>query len=406
MTTAADQVLKGLFSEAGLDDPYRYYAELHKLGPVSLLGGDGGYAAVVTGYQAADELLRDPRFRVADDAFSDELSGPGWREHPLLAVLNNSMMYSNGARHQRARRLFHQVFTPRRVAELEPAIGHLVDGLMDQLAERFAQDGEADFMTEFAYPLPSGVVGALLGIPQADLAWFRPRVERINDFLDVVGKTAEVLAAADQATRELSDYYRALIAERRKKPSDDLISQLVEAIDAGLHEVSDHDLICNLLVLFNASFVTTIHLIGNGMWLLLDQPELRSGAGTPAFVEEVLRYEAPVQFVARWSEEAAAVAGTVLPPKRVVLVMLGAANRDSQRFPEPDLFDIGRPNLKPLSFGAGPHYCLGAALARVEARIAFPQLLERFPSLRSARPPARNPHQFLRGFATMPVTLT
>ena len=403
MTSAADQVLKGLFSAAGLDDPYRYYAELHKLGPVSLLEGKGGYAAVVTGYAAADQLLRDPRFRVTDDAFSDDRSGPGWREHPLLAVLNNSMMYSNGPRHLRARRLFHQVFTPRRVAELEPAVSQLVDGLTDGLADRLEHDGEADFMTEFAYPLPSSVVAALLGIPQADLAWFRPRVERINDFLDVTGKTEEVLAAADQATRELSDYYRTLIGERRKAPSDDLISQLVEAIDAGLHEVSDYDLICNLLVLFNSSFVTTIHLIGNGMWLLLDQPDLRPAAATPAFVEEVLRYEAPVQFVARWSEEEADIAGTVLPSKEVVLVMLGAANRDSLRFPEPDLFDVSRTDLKPLSFGAGPHYCLGAALARAEARIAFPQLLERFPSLRPARPPVRNPQQFLRGFKSMPV---
>ncbi|MFI5711744.1 cytochrome P450 [Kribbella sp. NPDC051620] len=403
MTTAADQVLKGLFSEAGLDDPYRYYAELHKLGPVSLLGGDGGYAAVVTGYQAADELLRDPRFHVADDVYSDDRGGPGWREHPLLAVLNNSMMYSNGPRHLRARRLFHQVFTPRRVTELEPAVGQLVDGLMDQLSERFDRDGEADFMTDFAYPLPSSVVAALLGIPQDDLAWFRPRVERINDFLDVVGKTDEVLAAADQATRELSDYYRDLIVARRKTPSDDLISQLVAAIDAGLHEVSDYDLICNLLVLFNASFVTTIHLIGNGMWQLLDQPELRAVAGSPAFVEEVLRYEAPVQFVARWCEEDAAIAGTVLPAKEIVLVMLGAANRDSLRYPSPDVFDAGRTDVKPLSFGAGPHYCLGAALARAEARIAFPRLLERFPSLRSARPPVRNPQQFLRGYKSMPV---
>ncbi|NEA34117.1 cytochrome P450 [Streptomyces sp. SID13031] len=403
MTTAADQVLKGLFSEAGLDDPYRYYAELHKLGPVSLLEGGAGYAAVVTGYEAADQLLRDPRFLVADDVFSDELSGPEWREHPLLTVLNNSMMYSNGPRHTQARRLFQQVFTPRRVAELEPAVGRLVDGLMDQLAERLAVDGEADFMSEFAYPLPSSVVAALLGIPQADLTWFRPRVERINDFLDVVGKTDEVLAAADQATRELSEYYRTLIAERRKAPSDDLISQLVEAVDAGLHEVSDDDLICNLLVLFNASFVTTIHLIGNGMWMLLDQPELRTAAATPAFVEEVLRYEAPVQFVARWSEVEASLAGTVIPPKEIVLVVLGAANRDSERYPDPDAFDARRVDVKPLSFGAGPHYCLGAALARAEARIAFPRLLERFPSLRSARPPVRNPQQFLRGYKSMPV---
>jgi cytochrome P450 len=402
MTTAAARVLEGLFSEAGLDDPYRYYAELHKLGPVSLLEGGAGYAAVVTGYQAADQLLRDPRFRVADDEFSDELGGVGWREHPVLAVLNNSMMYSNGARHQQARRLFHQVFTPRRVAELEPAVGKLVDGLMDRLAERFERDGEADFMTEFAYLLPSSVVAALLGIPQSDLSFFRPRVERINDFLDVTGKTDEVLAAADQATVELSEYYRSLLAERRAAPKDDLISQLAAVVDAGEHQVSDDDLIANLLVLFNASFVTTIHLIGNGMQLLLDRPEVRQ-AEVPSFVEEVLRYEAPVQFVARFANEEATVADTVIPAKQLVLVMLGAANRDPSRYKDPDIFDPARIDVKPLSFGAGPHYCLGAALARAEGRIAFPRLLARFPSLRSAGPRVRNPQQFLRGFKSMPV---
>jgi cytochrome P450 len=402
VTTAADQVLEGLFSEAGLDDPYRYYAELHELGPVSLLGGTGSYAAVVTGYEAADQVLRDPRFRVTDDAYTDERSGPAWRDHPLLAVLNNSMMYSNGSRHAQARRLFHQVFTPRRVAQLEPDVGRLVDGLMDGLADRLATDGQADFMTEFAYPLPSSVVAALLGIPQSDLAWFRPRVERINDFLDVTGKSGEILAAADQATVELSDYYRSLLAERRTKPQDDLISQLVEAIDAGEHEVSDHDLICNLLVLFNASFVTTIHLIGNGMRLLIGDPALRE-ADMDGFVEEVLRYDAPVQFVARFAAEEVEVAGSVIPPKQLILVMLGAANRDPRRYEEPQVFDAGRPEIRPLSFGAGPHFCLGAALARAEARLAFPQLLERFPSVRAAGEPVRNPQQFLRGFKSMPV---
>ncbi|MFC5266441.1 cytochrome P450 [Kribbella qitaiheensis] len=402
MTTAADQVLEGLFSQAGLDDPYRYYAELHRLGPVSLLAGTGSYAAVVTGYEAADQVLRDPRFRVTDDVYTDERSGPAWRDHPLLTVLNNSMMYSNGSRHAQARRLFHQVFTPRRVAQLEPDVSRLVDGLMDGLADRLATDGQADFMTEFAYPLPSSVVAALLGIPQADLAWFRPRVERINDFLDVTGKSGEILAAADQATVELSEYYQSLIAERRTIPRDDLISQLVEAIDAGEHAVSDHDLICNLLVLFNASFVTTIHLIGNGMRLLLGDPTLRQ-TDTDNFVEEVLRYEAPVQFVARFAAEEAEVAGTVIPPKQLVLVMLGAANRDPRRYEEPQVFDAGRPEIRPLSFGAGPHFCLGAALARAEGRLAFPQLLERFPSLHAAGEPVRNPQQFLRGYKSMPV---
>jgi cytochrome P450 len=155
-------------------------------------------------------------------------------------------------------------------------------------------------------------------------------------------------------------------------------------------------------VLFNASFVTTIHLIGNGMQLLLDRPEVRQ-ADIPSFVEEVLRYEAPVQFVARFANEEATVADTVIPAKQLVLVMLGAANRDPSRYKDPDIFDPARIDVKPLSFGAGPHYCLGAALARAEGRIAFPRLLSRFPSLRAAGPTVRNPQQFLRGYKSMPV---
>lgn len=413
MTTAA-QVLQGLFGATGLEDPYRYYTELRRLGPVSLIGGSSPYAAVVTGYDAVNQVLRDPRVRVTDDAFSDAHGGSAWRGHPLLAALNNSMMYSNGDRHTAARRLFQQVFTPRRVQELEPAMVAQIGALIDGLEARLAAEGEADFMAEFAYLLPSSVVAALLGIPAEDLEWFRPRVQRINEFLDVTGKTAEVLARADEATVELSDYYRRLIAVRRAEPADDLISRLV----AEDSEVSDEELVCNLLVLFNASFVTTIHLLGNGLALLLAHPELRSCAVEP-FVEEVLRYESPVQYIARYAEDVLEIAGTTIPPKEVVLVMLGAANRDPESYPEPDRFDPTRfvadpvvctaerrasqASVRPLSFGAGPHYCLGASLARAEAQLAFPLLMERLPGLRAARPPVRYPQQFLRGYESMPV---
>jgi cytochrome P450 len=413
MATAA-QVLQGLFSAEGLEDPYRYYTDLRRHGPVSLIGGSGPYTAVVTGYDAVNQVLRDPRVRVTDDAFTDSHGGSAWREHPLLTALNNSMMYSNGERHVRARRLFQQVFTPRRVQELEPAMVAQISALIDGLEARLAAEGEADFMAEFAYLLPSSVVAALLGIPAEDLEWFRPRVQRINEFLDVTGKTAEVLRRADEATVELSDYYRRLIAVRRAEPADDLISQLV----AEDSDVSDEELVCNLLVLFNASFVTTIHLLGNGLSLLLAHPELRSCPVGP-FVEEVLRYESPVQFVARYADDVIEVAGTTIPPKEVILVMLGAANRDPESYPEPDRFDPTRfaadpvvytaerrasqGSVRPLSFGAGPHFCLGAALARAEAQLAFPLLMERLPGLRAARAPVRYPQQFLRGYESMPV---
>ncbi len=401
----ASDVLAGLLSGEGLDDPYPFYAALHELGPVSALPGHPSYAALVNGYDAADRVLRHPAFRVVDSAYVEPVS-PQWREHPVLAMLYGSMMFSNAPAHTRMRRLFQAVFTPRRVSALEPAIVELTGGLLDRMATLGSGGEPVDFMAEFAYLLPSGVVAALLGIPNSDLGWFRPRVERINDYLDVAGKTPEVLAAADAATVELSEYYADLIARRRTDPGDDLVTSLVQALDAE-PTLSQDELISNLLVLFNASFVTTIHLLGNGVQVLLERPELGPDvvADPASYVEEVLRFDTSVQFVVRHATTDTEVAGVRLPAGRMVLVVLGAANRDPARYDRPDVVDLSRRDSKPLSFGAGPHYCLGAALARVEARLAFPMLLERFPGLTAGGPPVRNRQQFLRGYSRLPLTV-
>ena len=397
----ADEVLAGLLGPAGLADPYPFYAALHRLGPVSLLPATKSYDVVVNGYAAADRILREPRSRVADETYI-AVGVPDWEQHPVLVAMSDSMMFSNDPRHTRMRRLFQQVFTPRRVTGLEPAITALVDSLM----ARMAAHERVDFMSEFAYLLPSGVVATLLGIPTDDLPWFRPRVERINDFLDVTGTTAEVLAAADKATEELWDYYTEMIASRRADPGNDLVSGLL-ALEPDL---SDRELISNLLVLFNASFVTTIHLLGNGLKLLLDHPELAAALRADpdratAYVEEMLRFDTSVQFVARFAIEDVELEGVTIPAGAAVLVILGAANRDPVRYDSPDVFEPGRTDSKPLSFGAGPHYCIGAALARAEARLAFPMLLDRFAGLSLDAEPTRNPQQFLRGYSRLPVRL-
>jgi cytochrome P450 len=407
-SSEASQVLAGLLSGEGLADPYPFYAELHRLGPVSALPDHPSYAALVNGYDAVGRVLRDPVFRVSDAAFAEPLM-PDWHQHPVLAMLYGSMMFSNAPHHTRMRRLFQAVFTPRRVVELEPAIVRLTDDRLDRIAALGANGAEVDFMAEFAYLLPSGVVAALLGIPDDDLGWFRPRVERINDYLDVAGKTPEVLAAADTATLELTGYYTDLIARRGAQPRDDLVSSLVQAVDAE-PTLTDEELVSNLLVLFNASFVTTIHLLGNGLRILLDRPELAAAlrsepAAAASYVEEMLRFDTSVQFVARFATQDTEVAGVTMPAGRLVLIVLGAANRDPKRYRDPDVFDPARQDSKPLSFGAGPHYCLGAALARAEARLAFPMLLRRFPALAAGGPPVRNQQQFLRGYSRLPVVI-
>lgn len=398
----ADAILAALFTEQGRTDPYPYYTALHELGRISsVTPAAASYVAVVNGYDQVDQVLRDPAF----------LKQPGradWEEHPVLAVLQRSMMFSNPPEHAHRRKVFQQVFTPRRVAELEPKIHQIVAKLLDRMAELGQGGAPVDFISEFAYPLPTQVVGELLGIPLDDLGWFRERVERIDAYLDLAGKTPEILAAADAAATELSEYYAGLIAKRRADPRDDLVSALVQAMDAGDEPLTDPELVSNLVVLFNASFVTTINLLGNGLPPLLARPDLVAALpGDPALasacVEEVLRYDSSVQFLARAASVDTVVGDLSIVAGSNVLLLLGAANRDPRRYPDPDLFDPSRPDIKPVSFGAGAHYCLGAALSRAEGRIAFQGLFERFPSLSLATEPVRSEQFLLRGFSEIPV---
>jgi cytochrome P450 len=253
------------------------------------------------------------------------------------------------------------------------------------------------------------VICELIGIPDADRETFRPLARDLAAALEP-GMTAEMLAAADKAAILLSEYFADLVAERRARPQDDLISALVAVNDAQDGQLSDSELLDNLMLLLVAGFETTTNLLGNGLRIALSDPAtasgLRSGSvPVAAFVEEVLRFDAPVQLTSRWRADTAEIAGQRVTSADQVWLMLGAGNRDGRRFTDPDAFRPQRAVSGPLSFGAGAHFCVGAALARLEAAVAFPRLLARFPALAPAGEPRRRDGLVLRGFDALPVTV-
>jgi len=402
--------LRELQSAAGRRDPYAYYAELHRTGVACRLDAPrDGYDVLVYGYEAVDRLLKDPTFRLMDTEYMDTHRSR-WRDHAALRVLKDSVFFVNGAVHTRMRRLFHQVFTPRRVTSLEPAIARITTELLDRMAELGADGAPVDFMAEFAFPLPSNVIGELLGVPETDRAWFRPRVRTLSEIFELDGSTWASMRAADEATLELRDYFAELAAKRRVDPREDMVSGLVAPRPAGEAPLTDEELLANLIALFNAGFVTTTHMFGSGLALLLRRPEalaeLRDRPDTaPSYVEEILRYEPPTHFLIRYATADAEVGGLSVPAGSSVVVALGAANRDPRRFPDPDHFDPHRTDNRPVSFGAGPHFCLGAALTRAEGQVAFPLLLDRFRALGFHGDPGVPTKLQFRGYETLPVTV-
>jgi cytochrome P450 len=399
----AEKIFYELLEPAGRDDPYPLYAQLHKLGEVvpTSIG-----VVLVPGYDAISSVLRDPAYLVQDSARLDEID-PGWREHPSAGA--EAILSLNPPDHPRVRSLISGAFTPRRVAGLRPAIERMTGRLLDAMEERGAGRAPVDFMHDFAYLLPVTVICELIGIPEADRERFRPvgrdLAATVEPLLD-----DEVIARADAAAIWLHEYFTELAAQRRAEPRDDLMSALVEISDAEDGRLSDTALLDNLTLLLVAGFETTTNLLGNGLHLLLHDPELASavrGGSIPAasFVEEVLRYDSPVQLTSRRRLDSGQIRDVPVTPDEEVILLLGAGNRDGRRFPDPDTFSPQRAVGGPLSFGAGPHFCLGAALARLEADVAFPRLLARFAGLAPAGVPQRRDGLVLRGFDQLPVTI-
>jgi cytochrome P450 len=389
-TAESAELLAELTTLTGREDPYPRYDRLRAIAP--LIRAEDG-ALVVTRYADCTTVVRDGRLGHMPPDMLAFVGLPDWAEHPALRQFFTSMLAQNPPDHTRLRRLVSSTFTARRVQSLRPAIEAMVAGLLDGLA------GDTDFVERFAFPLPVNVIGELLGVPPADRAQFQTLVRDWSQVLDVI--TPEVLARADPAATVIRDYLAGLAAERRAAPRDDLISALVAA-EAGGDRLTEDELLTMAALLFGAGFETTTNLLANGLVALDRNPG--QAFGDPAVaVEELLRYDSPVQIVSRVAYEDVELGGTTVAAGERVVAYLGAGNRDPERFADPHRLDLARADNAPLSFGGGIHYCLGAPLARLEAQIAFPALLRRFPGLEIGTP-VRRDSLTLRGYLSLPVS--
>ncbi|MEW9532366.1 cytochrome P450 [Microbispora sp. NPDC049125] len=400
----ADRLMASLFRDplvAG--EPYPVYHRLRETAPVhrSFTGH-----WVLSRYADAERVLRAPGVGKDVRAFIRGQGVADWEEHPCFTRMLDHLIWANPPVHTRHRGLVSKVFTPRAVSGWEPAIEERVGELLAPLRD----GGEVDLLEVLAFPLPVAVIGSLLGVPRSDWPMFHRLIRQVVLCVEPA-PSAEQLALADQAAVELNGYFDELIAERRARPVDDLISQLATARDDNGDQLTPPELNSMVQFLFGAGFETTTNLIGNGMLALLRAPGqlemLRSDESLlPGAVEELLRYDCSVQLTMRTAFEDLDVAGTTIPAGESMVVLLGAANRDPERFPDPDRLDITRPKVKPLSFGGGIHFCLGAGLARLEGRIAFRELLRAFPRIELATDrPQWRANLTMHGLERLPVRL-
>lgn len=394
-----------LFTEAMLADPYPTYARLRVEDPVHWDPADGRW--VLTRYADVAAVLRSPA--ASSDRSSALAALAPASVRPLLAFRANSMLNADAPKHTRLRLLVSKAFTARAVEAMTAKIQRLVDEFLDAAQPR----GRMDLIADLAYPLPVTVIAEMLGVPPEDRDKFKHWSNDLSRIAGGAGSAAEMsleeYRRVGQAFQELTAYFAKVVAERRVQPRDDLLSALARAEEAG-DRLNEDELYANAALLLVAGNETTTNLIGNGTLALLRHPDqlerLKANPSLiPTAVEELLRYDSPVQFTLRLLKEEMTVGGKLFAAGQMVLLLLGAANRDPDQFANPDRLDVGRPDNKHLSFGLGSHFCLGAQLARLEARVVFETLLRRMPGLRLDGPaPQYRPHFNLRGLKSLPVT--
>lgn len=365
----------------------------------------GGWA--VGRYRDVERVLREPAFSTnREDVALMKILRRATRGAPdFRDLLENNLLMIDGARHRRLRGLVSKAFTPRRVEALQPRLVALVDEAVDRLAT----GDDVDLVRDLAQPLPSVVIAELLGVPASDRARFRAWSDALVELLDPLSGR-DGLEPPKRAMRELGAYVRDLLAARRQTPRDDLLTAMSQAEEAG-ETLSEGELVALAALLLAAGNETTTSLIGNAVLLLLRHPAERRRLQDdlsllPSAVEECLRYEPPVQLTDRAVIAPVELAGVPLPRGTIVAAFLAAANRDPEQFPDPDRFDVGRTDNRHLAFGLGAHFCLGAALARLETQVTLGALLRRFPDFTGPTEPAGwKPSIVLRGPAALPLRL-
>lgn len=387
--------------DAFLEDPYPWYAALREHDPVHALEGGGVFLAR---YEDALAVYRAPQ------ASSDKKAEfrPKLGASPLYEHHTTSLVFNDPPLHTRVRRIIMGAVNQKAIARMEPNVTRLVDALLEEMAAR----GEVNFIDDFAAQIPIEVIGNLLCIPHEERAPLRGWSAAILSGLEPK-LTPEMFDTGNRAVTEFIDYLKGLVAARRKKPGDyesDVLTRLIQGEKDGA-TLTERELYHQCIFLLNAGHETTTNLIGNGVWALLRNPaeaaRLRADpALVPAAIEEMLRYDGPIQLNNRRLSAPLALSDRTLPTGTLVTIGIGAANHDPAQFPEPERFDVGRKPNRHVAFGQGDHVCIGMNVARMEGRIALARLLARFATIELAGEPVRDRRVRFRGFRQLPLRLT
>jgi cytochrome P450 len=397
---AADETLFNPLTPEFHADPYPFYRRMREADPVHLspLG-----LWVLTRYDDCVTSLRDPRF--GRDGFEAILAAQ-YGEESETGRLPRSMLFRDPPDHTRLRALVNRAFTPRVIEGMRGQIQGVVDRLLDRVERR----GHMDVIADLAYPLPVTVICDMLGVPEGDHEQMKEWSSDIIRSLDAIGIPSDdsVVERGRVGRRGIAEYFRALLPERRRQPRADLLSSLIAVEERG-DRLTEGELLATCVLLFIAGHETTVNLIGNGLLALLRHPgELERLRAEPGLigsaVEELLRFDSPVQRTARITNAEVVVGGKTLPAGAFVVTAIGAANRDPRHFPDPDRLDIGRTENRHIAFGFGIHFCLGAPLARVEGQLALGALMRRMPKLRLGDADLEwRESSTLRGLKALPV---
>ncbi len=375
--TPDEMVLALMTTSAGRHDPYPLYQTLRETAPIAR--SELAPIWYLSRFDDCQSVLRDQRFGKSDPDQPTTLM-PGRPPRRRLESARASMLMVNPPDHTRLRGLVSREFTPRRVEQMRASVEAICDEILDGVADA----GGCDIMDTLAFPLPVRVIGELLGVPREERDSFRPLVLASAKSIEPDVSEEDQLAA-NVASQQQAEYFADLIKRRAAEPGDDLLSALIEVRD-GSDQLSEVELIATAILLFAAGFETTTNLIGNGLVTLLRNPDqlrlLREDRGRiPTAVEEILRYESPVQLDLRVAFEDVTLDGNTIKTGDAVVTLLGAANRDPSHYERPEEFDVTRGGVPIMSFASGIHFCLGANLARMEGQAVLGRLFDRFSTI-------------------------
>jgi cytochrome P450 len=398
-------LLLALMDPANRADPYPVYKQFRDRGPMQLPEAN---LTVFSAYRDCDEALRHPssssdRLKstvaqrwLADGATPRPMGPPGF-------------LFLDPPDHTRLRRLVSKAFVPKVVNELQPDITELVDGLLDRIAER----GRFDVINDLAYPLPVAVICRLLGVPLEDEPGFSHAsallAQALDPFFTITGEPSEGMEERIRSGQWLREYLHELIEQRRSQPGDDLMSRLIAVEESG-DQLTQDEIVSTCSLLLIAGHETTVNLIANAILAMLRHPAQWAALGAhadraTAVIEETLRYDPPVQLVARIAADDIAIGNTAVVKGDSMLLLLAAAQHDPGEFERAEIFDPDRNTIRHLAFGRGLHYCLGAPLARLEAAVALSGVTARFPNARLDGEPVYKRNVTLRGLSSLEVAV-